>query len=160
MSTNTTQTADERKAQAEALHASISDQVQQLTESGAWQRFLDFASSFHAYTLNNLLLILAQKPDATMIAGFRQWQARGRQVRRGEKSVKIFGYRERRSPMTTRARTPSSTKPAAVSASSACSRPCLYSTSARPTRSMAPNQYRRTPPATSPGVTTTASSAR
>jgi antirestriction protein ArdC len=84
--------ADERKAQAEALHATLIEQVQQLSDSGQWQAFLDFAKSFHHYSLNNLLLILAQKPDATMIAGFRQWQAKGRQVRKGEKSIKIFGY--------------------------------------------------------------------
>jgi antirestriction protein ArdC len=26
------------------------------------------------------------------VAGFRQWQARGRQVRKGERSIRIFGY--------------------------------------------------------------------
>ncbi|WP_431198323.1 ArdC-like ssDNA-binding domain-containing protein [Leifsonia xyli] len=52
-------------------------QVQQLTDSGQWRAFLEFARSFHTYSLNNLLLILAQKPEATMVAGFRQWQAKG-----------------------------------------------------------------------------------
>lgn len=84
--------AEERKAQAEALHASILEQVQQLTVSGRWQQFLDFARSFHQYSLNNLLLILAQHPNATMIAGYRQWQAKGRQVRKGETGIKIFGH--------------------------------------------------------------------
>ena len=31
-----------------------------------------------------------------MVAGFRQWQSKGRQVRKGEKSIKIFGYREKK----------------------------------------------------------------
>ncbi|MDN4596682.1 ArdC-like ssDNA-binding domain-containing protein [Leifsonia virtsii] len=31
-----------------------------------------------------------------MVAGFRQWQAKGRQVRKGEKSIKIFGYRQKK----------------------------------------------------------------
>lgn len=92
----TKRTPEERKAQAEGLQASIVDQVQQLADSGAWRRFLDFARSFHSYSLNNLLLILAQDPDASMVAGFRQWQARGRQVRKGEKSIKIFGFREKK----------------------------------------------------------------
>ncbi|MFF2050323.1 ArdC-like ssDNA-binding domain-containing protein [Leifsonia sp. NPDC058194] len=91
-----TRTAEDRQTEAEALHTSIIDQVQQLADSGQWRRFLDFARSFHSYSLNNLLLILAQNPDATMVAGFRQWQAKGRQVRRGEKSIKIFGYREKK----------------------------------------------------------------
>ncbi|MGH2273344.1 MULTISPECIES: ArdC family protein [Microbacterium] len=55
-----------------------------------------FARTFHNYSLNNLLLILAQNPDATMVADFRQWQAKGRQVRKGERSIKIFGYREKK----------------------------------------------------------------
>lgn len=90
--TTTQRTAEQRKAQAEALHASIITQVQQLADSGQWQRFLDFARAFHSYSLNNLLLILAQHPDATMVAGYRQWQTKGRQVRTGETAIKIFGY--------------------------------------------------------------------
>jgi antirestriction protein ArdC len=91
-----TRNAAERQAEAEALHASIVEQVQRLADSGQWRAFLEFARSFHNYSLNNLLLILAQKPDAIMVAGFRQWQAKGRQVRKGEKSIKIFGYREKK----------------------------------------------------------------
>ncbi|CAM5455164.1 MULTISPECIES: ArdC-like ssDNA-binding domain-containing protein [Leifsonia] len=94
--TSITRDAADRQAEAEALHASIVEQVQQLADSGQWRAFLEFARSFHNYSLNNLLLILAQKPDATMVAGFRQWQAKGRQVRKGEKSIKIFGYREKK----------------------------------------------------------------
>lgn len=92
--------AAQRKSQAKALHASIIDQVQQLADSGQWQRFLDFARSFHSYSLNNLLLILAQNPDATMVAGFRQWQTKGRQVRKGETSIKIFGYSTKKTVRT------------------------------------------------------------
>jgi antirestriction protein ArdC len=91
-----TRSTEERQAQAESLHASIVEQVQQLADSGQWRAFLKFARSFHNYSLNNVLLILSQNPDATMVAGFRQWQDRGRQVRRGEKSIKIFGYREKK----------------------------------------------------------------
>ena len=92
--------AEQRKAQAEALHASILEQVQQLTVSGRWQQFLDFARSFHQYSLNNLLLILAQHPNATMVAGYRQWQAKGRQVRKGETGIKIFGYSTKKTTHT------------------------------------------------------------
>jgi len=85
-------TTEQRKAQAEALHASISDQVDALRHSDQWRAFLDFARSFHPYSLNNLLLIHAQYPTATAVAGFRQWQTKGRQVRKGEKAIRIFGY--------------------------------------------------------------------
>ncbi|AWB88129.1 ArdC-like ssDNA-binding domain-containing protein [Mycetocola zhujimingii] len=85
-------TLEEKKAQAEALHNSISEQVEQLRNSDRWTAFLDFAQAFHAYSLNNVLLILAQKPDASHVAGFRKWQALGRQVRKGEAGIRIFGY--------------------------------------------------------------------
>jgi len=101
MTTTTTRAprkaAKEKKAQAEALHASITDQVDALRNTEQWKRFLGFAQSFHAYSLNNnLLLILSQRPDATTVAGFRAWQAKGRQVRKGEKGIRIFGYRQQK----------------------------------------------------------------
>jgi len=82
---------------AEQLHESIAQQVEQLRDGGAWQRFLDFSTSFHAYSIGNLLLALAQKPDATgPLAGFRKWQSLGRVVRRGEKGIRIFAISSKR----------------------------------------------------------------
>ncbi|QAY64985.1 ImmA/IrrE family metallo-endopeptidase (plasmid) [Xylanimonas allomyrinae] len=90
----TTKSPEERRAEAEALHATITEQVEALCESAAWTRFLEFARSFHHYSLNNLLLILAQKPEATQVAGYRTWQKLGRQVRKGERGIRIFGGRD------------------------------------------------------------------
>lgn len=84
---------EERQAAAEALHESIAVQVEALKESGEWERFLAFAGAFHSYSLSNVLLILSQYPTASKVAGFRKWQQLGRQVRRGEKGIRIFGYR-------------------------------------------------------------------
>jgi antirestriction protein ArdC len=85
-------TIEEKKAQAAALHESIATQVEALRDSDRWTAFLAFASAFHSYSLNNVLLILSQRPDAERVAGFRKWQSLGRQVRKGEKAVRIFGY--------------------------------------------------------------------
>lgn len=57
---------------------------------------MEFARSFHIYSLNNVLLILAKSADATRVAGFRQWHAKARQAGKGEKSINIFGYREKK----------------------------------------------------------------
>ena len=38
------------------------------------------------------MLIAAQCPHATHVAGYRKWQQLGRQVRKGEKAIKILGY--------------------------------------------------------------------
>ena len=83
---------EEKRAQAEALHNSISEQVEQLRGSERWTAFLNFATAFHAYSLNNVLLILSQMSEASQVAGFRTWQGLGRQVRKGESGIRIFGY--------------------------------------------------------------------
>lgn len=92
----TRKSPQERREQAEALQASIAGQVEQLRDSDEWQRFLDFTRSFHAYSLSNVLLIRAQCENASRVAGFRQWIDRGRAVRKGEKAIRIFGYRQKK----------------------------------------------------------------
>ena len=53
-------------------------------------RYLDTMAKFHRYSYNNCLMIAFQKPDATMVAGFRRWQQLGRQVRKGQKGIAIL----------------------------------------------------------------------
>lgn len=77
---------------AQELHDRLTDQVSALTDSEQWKRYLKTLAAFHDYSLNNVLLILAQRPTATRVAGYRTWQNLGRQVRKGEKAIKIFGY--------------------------------------------------------------------
>ncbi|GGI42732.1 hypothetical protein GCM10010988_40510 [Cnuibacter physcomitrellae] len=83
---------EERKQQAEALHEQIAVQVEQLRDTGAWERFLAFSSAFHSYSLSNVLLILGQCPEASQVAGFRKWLTLGRAVRKGERALRIIGY--------------------------------------------------------------------
>lgn len=90
--TRTRLTPEQRREQAAALHESIAAKVDALRDTDQWRAFLDLTSGFHHYSLNNIMLIWAQRPGATRVAGFRQWQARGRQVRKGEKAIRIFGY--------------------------------------------------------------------
>ena len=89
-----TKSPEQRRAEVEALQQSIAEQVEQLRQSEQWTRFLAFAQTFHRYSLNNLLLILAQNPEATHVAGYRTWQSIGRQVRKGERGIRIFGGRD------------------------------------------------------------------
>jgi len=80
-----------RAEKVEQMHATLTDAVAALAESGEWQRWLDFLGSFHAYSFKNTILILSQCPHATQVAGFKAWQSKGRQVRKGEKGIRIFG---------------------------------------------------------------------
>jgi len=80
-----------RAAKVEQMHNELTAAVNALAESGQWQRWLDFLGSFHQYSLNNTLLIQVQCPHASKVAGFKAWQAKGRQVRKGETAIRIFG---------------------------------------------------------------------
>jgi hypothetical protein len=42
------------------------------------------------FSLRNVMLILAQRPDATECAGFHDWRKVGRSVRKGAKGVAIL----------------------------------------------------------------------
>src|SRR5688572_15977063 len=52
--------------------------------------FLDAMARFHSYSFGNVMMILAQKPDAKRVAGLRTWNQLGRFVRKGEKGIGIF----------------------------------------------------------------------
>jgi len=52
--------------------------------------YLAFVSRFHKYSHTNQMLIFCQKPEATLVAGYRTWQEMGHQVRAGEEGIKIM----------------------------------------------------------------------
>jgi hypothetical protein len=54
------------------------------------QDFLGVMARFHRYSLGNVLLIMAQKPDSTHVAGFHTWKSMGRFVKSGEKGIAIL----------------------------------------------------------------------
>lgn len=82
--------SEKRDERLEAMHEVLVAQTAALATSEGWTRYLEFAGRFHNYSLNNLLLILAQRPDATQVASYKKWTELGRQVRKGEKSLGIF----------------------------------------------------------------------
>lgn len=82
-----------RKQQAEELQTKLTHHIENLTTSQQWKETLNAMRHFHNYSARNFFLILAQCPDATLVAGYRKWENLGRQVRKGEKAIKIFGYR-------------------------------------------------------------------
>lgn len=82
-----------REAEMEALHDQLTLAVDALVDSAAWTRYLDALASFHRYSWRNVLLIAIQRPDATKVAGYQAWRKLGRQVRKGEKSIRIMGGR-------------------------------------------------------------------
>ncbi len=68
----------------------LTEGILRLTSSDEWQRFLNYQSVFHSYSFGNVLLIIAQCPHATRVAGFRAWQRMNRFVRKGEKALWVL----------------------------------------------------------------------
>lgn len=79
-----------RAEKVEQALAMLAEGVERITGGEEFRRYLALAARFHRYSARNCLLILAQRPDASRVAGYRRWQEMGRQVRRGEEGIRIL----------------------------------------------------------------------
>lgn len=79
-----------RAAKLEALHATLAEKIAAIRDGADWRNWLNVAARFHAYSFNNQILIAAQRPEATAVAGFETWKALGRQVNKGERGIQIL----------------------------------------------------------------------
>ena len=78
---------DEKVAE---LFASLEKGVQEVYTSDKYRKYLDTMVKFHDYSARNCLLILMQRPEASLVAGFNTWRNEfNRHVKRGEKG--LFG---------------------------------------------------------------------
>jgi antirestriction protein ArdC len=76
---------------AQQLQRQITDGVAALTHDRQWVALLELtARTGSRYSLGNLILIGAQRPQATIVCGYRAWGKAGRQVRRGERGIRIL----------------------------------------------------------------------
>ena len=79
------------KERIKEITAGIEKGIQELFESDRYRNYLTTMSRFHRYSLNNIMLIHAQRPDATLVAGFNKWKnSFGRHVKKGEKGIQIL----------------------------------------------------------------------
>ncbi|WP_159259004.1 ArdC-like ssDNA-binding domain-containing protein [Lactiplantibacillus pentosus] len=78
------------KAWKAQLVAQAEQQILKLTDSDQFKKYLNTLAKFHRYSARNIDLIYAQNPQATQVAGFKQWQkAFNRTVNRGAKAIRI-----------------------------------------------------------------------
>jgi antirestriction protein ArdC len=89
--------ATDRPNPATELRGRIDDHIDALARavedvraSDDFRRYLDVQARFHSYSWHNCMLIYMQCPDATRVAGYRAWQKLGRQVRKGERGIRIL----------------------------------------------------------------------
>lgn len=84
----------DRKSQREQIREitdRLEEGIRELYDSDRYKDYLTCMSKFHNYSLNNTILIAMQRPDATLVAGYRAWQKdHGRTVRKGERGIKIL----------------------------------------------------------------------
>jgi len=59
-------------------------------KSVSLKAYLAMLGRFRRYSLGNVLLIAMQRPDATHVAGYTTWKRLGRQVKRGERGIRIL----------------------------------------------------------------------
>ncbi|MFW5961876.1 MAG: ArdC-like ssDNA-binding domain-containing protein [bacterium] len=77
----------------------LDKRIDKVQSSDEFKEVLEFFSKFHNYSYHNSILIMMQKPEATLVAGYKQWQKKfNRHVKKGEKGIAIlapFSYKKK-----------------------------------------------------------------
>ena len=63
------------------------------TSEDKWKSILKLAGNLYRYEFDNILLIYAQRPQATLVADYDTWKKVDRYVMRGSKGIAIFPSR-------------------------------------------------------------------
>ena len=65
--------------------------IKEVTETQeSWKSVLRLAGQIYRYEFDNVLMVYAQKPHATLVADFDTWKKVGRYVKRGSKGIAIY----------------------------------------------------------------------
>ena len=83
--------AQQKREQRQELYNLIEEISEKtLTDPSALSDYLNMQARLGKASVANTLLMIAQKPNATFISGFDDWQKRGRSVKRGEKAALVL----------------------------------------------------------------------
>lgn len=72
------------------LTKDLQQAVKELRQTDDYKKLLNLMASLHHYSLNNLLLIAWQRPNASMVMGYKAWNKYGRHVKAGEHGIRIY----------------------------------------------------------------------
>ena len=79
------------KQKVQEITDKLEEGLKELFESEKYKTYLSTMSKFHNYSFNNTLLIAMQRPEATLVAGYKAWQKNfERHVNKGEKAIRIL----------------------------------------------------------------------
>jgi antirestriction protein ArdC len=84
------QAIENRKNEMKEITEKLEQGVANIFSSEKYQIFLNTMAKFPQYSYNNNLLIMLQKPDATLCQSYTGWKKMGRFVKRGEKGIRIL----------------------------------------------------------------------
>lgn len=100
----TTITPEEYAAQI----ADLTKRLKEFSDSTDSETQAEYAARFPLYSPRNAMLIVMQKPDATMVQSMRTWNLYGRRIRKGEHGIRIVCPAGKRDVPTTSADAPDS----------------------------------------------------
>jgi antirestriction protein ArdC len=78
------------REEASEARERLAEAVEKLADSDTFAAWLRARAAFHDYSFGNVCLIVSQRSDASRVAGYKAWQKLGRQVRKGEKGLRIL----------------------------------------------------------------------
>lgn len=80
-----------RKQELEAINTLVDTTTQRIAVNGElFQTYLDLQSRISRYSVKNAILVTAQRPGATRLAAFADWQRDGISINKGEKGISIL----------------------------------------------------------------------
>jgi len=82
--------AQELTAKINESIATLCAETDAAKQSAVYRAWLSTLSRFYSYSAGNCLLIWAQAPQATRVAGFHTWKSLGRFVKKGETGIRIL----------------------------------------------------------------------
>lgn len=86
----------ETREKVKALTDRLEAGVKEVFESEQYKAYLKAMSKFHRYSFGNVMLILMQCPEASLVAGFQTWKKQfGRTVKKGEHGIQIIAPMQR-----------------------------------------------------------------
>jgi DNA repair protein RadC/antirestriction protein ArdC len=81
----------EKDKTLEEITAKLEQGIKEIFTSGRYAEYLKVMSRFHRYSLNNMVLIALQNPEASLVAGYHAWQKKfERHVCKGEQAIRII----------------------------------------------------------------------
>ena len=82
--------AEARKKEMDEITVKLEKGVKDIFTTDSYKDYLNFCAKLPRYSVNNQILIMLQKPDATMCQSFSGWKDMNRHVVKGEKGIRIL----------------------------------------------------------------------